>query len=176
MPTRRRSATHPHWAPHGVYPSAGDDQWVAIAVSSDEAWRGLCTASGWPTDDGLATAAASRSRAEIDARVAAWTSARTKETAAELLQAHGVSAMAVMGPLDHVADAHLRDRDAIVTVHHPEVGDERHIANPLRFSRLTQRIGTAAPRMGADTEVVLTSVLGLSPGEVAELVATGVCR
>jgi hypothetical protein len=30
--------------------------------------------------------------------------------------------------------------------------------------------------MGADTEAVLTSVLGLDPDEVAQLVADGVCR
>jgi hypothetical protein len=30
--------------------------------------------------------------------------------------------------------------------------------------------------MGADTEAVLTSVLGLSSDEVAQLVADGVCR
>jgi len=84
--------------------------------------------------------------------------------------------MPVMGPLDHLADPHLRARDAIITVPHPEVGDGRHIRNPLRFSRLPQRVGGAAPCMGADTEDVLTSVLGLDADEVAELVATGVCR
>ncbi len=33
--------SHPHAAPHGVYPSAGEDQWVAIAVMDDDAWRAL---------------------------------------------------------------------------------------------------------------------------------------
>jgi len=115
-------------------------------------------------------------QAALDARVAAWTAGRTKETAAEVLQAHGVSAMPVMGPFDHIDDPHLRARDAIVTVHHPEVGRERHVANPLRFSALPQRTAAAAPCMGADTEAVLTSVLGLTADEVAALVETGVCR
>ena len=48
--------------------------------------------------------------------------------------------------------------------------------SPLRFSRLPQRRAEAAPLMGADTEAVLTSVLGLSPDEVAQLVADGVCQ
>ncbi len=168
---------HPEMSPHGVYASAGDDQWVAIAVADDDAWTRLCTALGWQIDDGLATARARvAARTALDARVETWTRGRTKEAAAELLQAHGVSAMPVMGPIDHIADPHLLARDAIVTVHHPDVGAERHIGNPLRFSRLAQRVGGAAPRMGADTEAVLVSVLGLSVDEVADLVATGVCR
>ena len=28
-------------APQGVYPCAGDDEWVAVAVASDEQWRSL---------------------------------------------------------------------------------------------------------------------------------------
>jgi crotonobetainyl-CoA:carnitine CoA-transferase CaiB-like acyl-CoA transferase len=169
--------THPRAAPHGVYPSAGDDQWVAIAVMDDDAWRGLCRAVGWDDDPALRHAAGRvAARAELDVRLAEWTAGRSKEEAAEVLQAHGASAMPVMGPHDHHADAHLRERGAIVTVHHPDVGDERHIGNPLRFSRLPQRVAHAAPRLGADTEAVLTSVLGLDPDEVEQLVADGVCR
>jgi crotonobetainyl-CoA:carnitine CoA-transferase CaiB-like acyl-CoA transferase len=168
---------HPHASPHGVYPSAGDDQWVAVAVMDDDAWRALCTAVGWDDGSALRTAAARvAARHELDQRVSEWTRTRTKEDAAELLQAHGVSAMPVMGPYDHHADPHLLERGAIVTLHHPEVGDERHIGNPLRFSRLPQRVAQSAPLMGADTEAVLTTVLGLDADEVEQLVADGVCR
>jgi crotonobetainyl-CoA:carnitine CoA-transferase CaiB-like acyl-CoA transferase len=172
-----RGNSHPHASPHGVYPSSGDDQWVAIAVMDDDAWRGLCATIGWDDDPALRDAPARVvARAELDARLSEWTTARTNAAAAELLQANGVSAMPVMGPLDHHADPHLRERGAIVTLHHPEVGDERHIGNPLRFSRLPQRVAPSAPLMGADTEAVLTSVLGLSADEVEKLVADGVCR
>jgi crotonobetainyl-CoA:carnitine CoA-transferase CaiB-like acyl-CoA transferase len=160
-----------------VYPSAGDDQWVAVAVMDDDAWGALCIAVGWDADPSLRAATARiAARDALDERLAAWTSTRTKEDAAELLQEHGVSAMPVMGPHDHHADPHLLERGAIVTLHHPEIGDERHIGNPLRFSRLPQRRAEAAPLMGADTEAVLTSVLGLDADEVAKLVADGVCR
>lgn len=112
----------------------------------------------------------------LDARLAEWTVTRTKEAAAEELQAHGVSAMPVMGPLDHHADPHLLQRGAIVTLHHSLMGDERHIGNPIRPSRLPQRRAAAAPLMGEHTEEVLGEVLGLTPDEVADLRATGVCR
>jgi crotonobetainyl-CoA:carnitine CoA-transferase CaiB-like acyl-CoA transferase len=168
---------HPAAAPHGVYPSAGDDQWIAIAVMDDDSWLRLCETAGWAPDDGLATAGARvTARAGIDERLAAWTSERTNVEAAEVLQANGVSAMPVMGPLDHHADPHLRERGAIVHLVHPEVGDERHVGNPIRLSRLPQRTAASAPCLGADTEEVLTTVLGLTADDVAALVDQGVCR
>ena len=50
----------------------------------------------------------------------------------------------------------------------PEGGDERHIGNPIRMSRLPQRRAEAAPLMGEHTEAVLGEVLGLTADEVAE--------
>src|SRR5204863_235043 len=42
-----------HEAPHGVFPCAGKDRWVAIAVHDDEDWGRLVRAMGepaWATD------------------------------------------------------------------------------------------------------------------------------
>jgi len=35
-------------APHGVYRCLGQDKWVAIAVSNEKEWAGLCKAMGNP--------------------------------------------------------------------------------------------------------------------------------
>lgn len=169
--------THPAAAPHGVYPSAGDDQWIAIAVMDDDAWQRLCATVGWAPEPDLTTTEARLSaRADIDERLAAWTGERSNADAAALLQGSGVSAMPVMGPRDQHADPHLLQRGAIVQLVHPEVGDERHVGNPLRLSRLPQRTAASAPCLGADTEAVLTTVLGLTSEQVAALVDEGVCR
>jgi crotonobetainyl-CoA:carnitine CoA-transferase CaiB-like acyl-CoA transferase len=163
--------------PHAVYPCAGDDRWVAIAVVGDEAWEGFRRCLGWAVDPALATLAGRLARREeVDARVVAWTRERTPEAAAAALQAAGVSAMPVQSANDHRADPHLAARGAIVTVEHPEIGPERHAGNPLRMSRTPLAPPQAAPLLGADTEAVLTSVLGLRREEVARLVEEGVCR
>ena len=47
--------------PKGVYPCAGDDEWVAIAVASDEQWRSLRSLLGdpsWMQSDDLSTRSA----------------------------------------------------------------------------------------------------------------------
>ena len=61
-------------APHGVYPAAGDDQWIAIACQSDQQWKALCALLGRPDladDPGLTSAAGRLARAdEVDAELA----------------------------------------------------------------------------------------------------------
>ena len=40
----RTGNSHPDHAPYGVYPAFGDDEWVAVCVTSDEQWQALCQA------------------------------------------------------------------------------------------------------------------------------------
>ncbi len=175
-PVQRGNAVD-YAVPHGVYPCAGEDRWCAIAVMSDADWARFVGCVGWPPEPRWAALEGRLAeRAEIDARVAEWTRARDPERAAATLQAAGVSAMAVLGPDDSRADAHLAARGAIVTVEHPEIGPERHIGNPIRMSRTWLATAGAAPLLGADTEDVLTRLLGLGTEEVARLVEEGVCR
>jgi crotonobetainyl-CoA:carnitine CoA-transferase CaiB-like acyl-CoA transferase len=168
---------NPHAFPHGVFPAEGDDKWLAIAVPNDASWIRLCRALGWP-EDGEETSLTGRlaNRADIEDRLAKWCSSRDAMDAARFLQDRGVSAMAVLGPQDHLSDPHLRERDFIVQLHHPEVGDERQPGNPVRMSRLAQRTAASAPCLGAHTEEVLTQVLGFRSEDVHALVDEGVCR
>jgi crotonobetainyl-CoA:carnitine CoA-transferase CaiB-like acyl-CoA transferase len=167
---------HPGAAPHGVYPARGDDKWVAIAVMDNRDWSRLCELLSW--GDGWASwSLGQRLEAQdsIDKRLSEWTVERPGSDTAELLQSRGISAMPVMGPEDHHADPHLRERNFIVRLEHPEVGEEHHAGNPIRMSRLELRVGASSPCLGADTDEVLRSVLGLSEGDVADLRAQGVC-
>jgi benzylsuccinate CoA-transferase BbsF subunit len=163
--------------PHGVYPAAGADAWVAIAAAGDDVWERMRSALGWEREERLATLAGRlAARAEVDARVAAWTRGRSPEDAATHLQSVGVSAMPVQGPEDLRSDAHLAARGALVTVEDPEIGPVRHVTNPLRLCRTPPVPSRPAPRLGADTEDVLVRMLGLGVEEVRRLVADGVAR
>jgi benzylsuccinate CoA-transferase BbsF subunit len=164
-------------APHGVYPAAGDDRWVAIAVVGDDAWERFARAVGWTPEPALtALPARVAARDALDARVAEWTRARPAEESVALLQAAGVAAALVANSNDHRADPHLAARGALVTVEHPEIGSEVHSGCPIRLGRTRLAPAAAAPLLGADTEDVLTRILGLPRMEVARLVDCGVCR
>src|SRR6266536_1637619 len=72
-----RGNRHPTMAPHGAFHCRGDDRWIAIAVTTDDAWRALCAVMGradLAADSRLATAAGRKAHEdEIDALVDAWT-------------------------------------------------------------------------------------------------------
>ena len=86
-------------APHGVYPAAGEDRWVAIACRTDDHWRALCAAMGQPQladDPRFGTFAARREhRAELDRVIGEWTRLRTPLETEQMLQASGVPAHTV---------------------------------------------------------------------------------
>ena len=161
--------------PHGIYPAAGADRWVAIAVAGDDAWERFRVCLGWGAEPRWATLPGRLgARNELDERVAAWTRTRPPEDAAATLQASGVSAMPVMTAEELRTDPHLTARDAFVVVDDPEIGSVRHTATPLRLSRTPAHSAGPAPRLGADTATVLERVLGLDHDEVLRLTANGV--
>jgi crotonobetainyl-CoA:carnitine CoA-transferase CaiB-like acyl-CoA transferase len=179
-PARPDGNRVPYAAPHDVYrcrprpagasaavmeSEAAREDWLAIAVVGEDAWRRFAAAIGAPElarDPRFATLAARlANRDALDARVGAWAAERDAEEAAATLQAAGVSAGRVQNGDDHRADPHLAARGAILTVEHPEVGAEHHVANPLRMSRSPIRHGGASPCLGAHTDEVLRELLGI---------------
>ena len=175
-PTAPRGNSVEYACPHGVYPAAGEDHWVAIAVVGDDAWKRFQRFLGWRSDPALAKLPGRMAaRAAIDRRIASWSSKRSALKIAEALQAVGISAMPVETPEDQRADPHLAERGAFVTLEDPEIGPVRHVANPIRFARSQIETVGPAPCLGADTEAVLTAVLGLKRAAVKRLIAAGVC-
>jgi crotonobetainyl-CoA:carnitine CoA-transferase CaiB-like acyl-CoA transferase len=165
------------WAcPHGVYPAAGDDRWVAIAVTDDDAWSRCARVLGIPDASYATVAGRLAARDVLDALVAAWTREREPEEAARLLQEAGVSAMSVTHGEALRDDPHLTARDALPTVTHPDMGPTRHSGNPIRFSRTPITTAGPAPRLGEHTADVLARWLGIDAAEARKLLDDGTCR
>lgn len=163
QPTGNASTT---MVPHGVYPCTGDDRWIGLAVQSDVEWQALCARLPGLADIAeLSCAERLARRDEIDSRIAAWTSAQSAADAAVALDAAGIANAAVAGTQDLVADPHLAARSfwqAFATGVLPGLpwqADFAHHSGP-------------APGLGADTDAVLTEVLGLSPPQIEALRAS----
>src|SRR2546428_5315807 len=95
-------------APHGAYPCAGDDRWIALSVRGEAEWRALCTVlaqPAWPADARFSTPAARVAHTEaLDALVAAATSSLDASELVGRLQAAGIAAGVVGSALDLHAD------------------------------------------------------------------------
>ena len=169
---------HPLMVPHGVYPCQGDDTWVALAVGSDDEWRGLCRAIGQPDlaeDARFATPPVRRrNQPALDRVLSAWTRTRVHYHAMHILQAHGVPAGAVLKGGEIIADPHLEARLFWDAVDHPEAGRYRQATTPWRLSRHPRCATRPAPGLGEHNHYVLGELLGLSAQEIATLEAQGI--
>lgn len=163
--------------PHGVYPAAGEDRWVAITVDGDAQWRALCTAMDDPAladDARFATIDARRANEEaLDAIVAAWTVSRDMLAIEASLQAHGVPASAVQNSSQLAADAQLRHREHFLQVPHALHGTTTVEASRFHLSRTPATVTGPAPTYGEDTQAILSDVLGYDDDRITALVAAG---
>ena len=168
----------PDFAPHNNYPCAGDDQWVSIAVRTEEEWQSFCRALGNPDWTGDPRFADKKSRLlnspELDRLLTAWTHQHTREEVTRLLQQHGVAAMPVMNIEDQFADPHWQERRAYVDIEHPHVGAEWLYGMPWLLSDTPGSVRTPAPLLGQHNEYVFCHLLGLSVGELERLQAAQV--
>jgi len=135
-------------APHGAYPCAGADAWVAIAVETDEQWRALCAAFGRPelaADRRFATASARLAHEEeLDAVVGQWTHTRDQFEIEQLLQSRGVPAHVVQNSNQVFADPQLAHRGAFVPVEHALLGPITIEQSHFRLSRTPARVEALA--------------------------------
>jgi crotonobetainyl-CoA:carnitine CoA-transferase CaiB-like acyl-CoA transferase len=171
-------SSSPAMAPHGIYPSAGSDEWIAIACRDDADWRRLAAKVGapWARDPQLASLAGRlTSQAALDVNLGAWTRGFEKSALARELQAAGVPAAPVARPGERIdQDPSTAAWGLWPTAHHTKMGDVRVDGLPVHLSKTDWKIERGAPCLGEHTELVLGRVLGLSPDDVAKLRAEGV--
>ena len=183
-PSRRAGQPHanrsewPPMAPHGIYPCAGDDDWIAIACRHQADWKAFADVvdEGWcgePQFADLATRLAAQD--ELDARISAWTAPQGKFEVEDLLRVAGVPVAAVMKPEERIdRDPSTGDFGLWPTVRHTKMGDVRVDGQPVHFSKTDWRLQRGGPCLGEHTEEVLTRVLGYSAEEVAAFRAEAV--
>ena len=163
--------------PWGLFPAAGDDEWVVVSVRDEAEWHALCAAierEELLDDPTLATAQdRADERGRIDRALTAWTRARSAEEAAAALQAAGV-------PAGYM----LRVVELPHTAQHRALGTFREATHPLIDVAFAVEAGTArgrlplpdqrpAPRLGEDSRGVVADWLGAGDEEIAALEAAG---
>ena len=165
-------------APHDVYPCAGDDRWIAIAVFDDDAWQRLVEAMGspaWARDERYATTAGRLSAVDdLDLGIADWTRGFDPHVLLAELQEAGVEAGAVQSFADLQHDPQLAARGHFVSVRHAHLGELRFERAGFRLSDSPGRITRAGPLLGEHSREVLEGVLGLPPSEIDRLIEEGV--
>jgi crotonobetainyl-CoA:carnitine CoA-transferase CaiB-like acyl-CoA transferase len=167
-----------HMAPHGVYPAAGEDRWVAIAVATDAQWQALCTLMERPElcqDSRYATASGRLAHQDVlDALLATWTQDRDALAVEALLQTHGIAASVVQNMDELYHDPQLAQRGYFVRLAHPLLGTTTVEGSRFRLVDTPAQVNRAAPMLGCDTRYILETILSYAPDRIAALEAQGV--
>ncbi len=174
----RRGNRRDSLAPHGLYPAAGSDQWLAVAIDSDAAFAALAGLLGrpdWATDPALRGLAGRQAHEDaIDAAISAWSRQHPPEQAAAQLQAAGVMAAPLVHAEDLASNAHLTSADCFIDLVRAVSGPQRQ--GGLAIVQDGQRLGARqpAPLLGEHSGPVLQRHAGVSAAQFDTLVQGGV--
>jgi benzylsuccinate CoA-transferase BbsF subunit len=163
--------------PHGVFRCLGEDRWIAIAVQTEEEWKGFCRAMGdpeWCLEEKFSRILSRKAHEEeLNRRIDEWTSNFEACYLMALFQSHGVGAGAVLNPSQTHTDPQLNHRRAKVVLDHKEIGPHGYLTSGSQFSKTPPEFRKSAPLLGEDTEWILREVLHYSEEEIRELEAHG---
>ncbi|WP_197520687.1 CoA transferase [Mycobacterium sp. E2479] len=160
--------------PHGMYPSAGDDAWISIAVRDEREWAALAAIVGAPAEIAGRTDVARRREVadDIEELISAWTRTRPADEGAKQLQEAGVPAAPAYGVEELMTDPHSCARQVVVELDHHLIGFVPVYGSPLHAQPAIAEVTMRAPDLGEHTLQVLDE-LGFDHEQIAELAQSG---
>ncbi len=167
-------------APHGVYPAAGDDAWLAIVVRSDAEWSAICKSAQvldrpeWQTMHGRCS-----DQDALDEALSSWTRNYDPMELAIELQAVGVPAFPLMDPTallidnDYAALSHA-GLDLSAEIAASLRDGALYTGAPWKLSRSPAAIAGPVPNRGEHDDEIYGELLGLDEAARAKLREAGV--
>ncbi|MGD8810164.1 MAG: CoA transferase, partial [Gammaproteobacteria bacterium] len=170
-------------APHGAYPCAGEDRWLAIACFDDAEWQALTAVANhpeWAADSRFSDLAGRLAHQDaLDAAVGQWTRTEDAYRLMVDLQKVGVPAgvcQTAEDRCDH--DSQLAALAWLTEVTGTKIGRWPVAEVPVKLSDspayIGGRIDRGAPCYGEDNDYVYGELLGMSSREIEDLAAEGV--
>lgn len=167
----------PDLAPQGVYRCAGDDAWIAISITDDDAWdrfRAVLGNPAWSQGAVLGTTEGRQANQNaVDTGIEAWTSQHDEADAERILREAGIAAGVPQRSSDLLVDRQYQHRDFYRTLEHDELGPLPYAGHQYRIDGYNNGPRTAAPTLGQHTFEILTDLLGFEVDDIAAIAGTG---
>lgn len=168
---------HRTHAPHGAYPCAGDDRWLALDVENDVQWQALCRVLG---ADHLAfdprfTEMASRwqHRRDLDREISALTRPWDRMELFHKLQSAGIPAGPVQDDGDCFRCPQMATRGFFQELHRDDIGTFRYPGMLFQWLDTPNQHRRAPVRLGQDNDYVYRDVLDYTDQELQPLIDAG---
>jgi len=170
VPTRRGNRSD-RYAPQGVYPCAGKDNWCALSVQTDDQWQALARLIGqerWATDRRFENLSGRLEyQDEIDQAISAWSKQYSSQEVEARLRAAGISADRVRR-INEVVDGAARST-VFSQMAERRVGSMRTTKLPFTLSSVDLPTPASAPSLGEHSGEVLRAWINCSDAEIENL-------
>jgi crotonobetainyl-CoA:carnitine CoA-transferase CaiB-like acyl-CoA transferase len=151
-----------------------DGKWISIGSIEPWFYANLCKALG--REDLLSYEfAEGEKREEIREAFRAIFKTKTRDAWFEILTRSDICVGKVYALDETEADPHLRAREMVVEVEHPEAGNVKQVGISVKLSDTPGRIRFLAAPLGTHTDEILTG-LGLPRERIVELRAAGAIK
>ena len=163
----------------GVFRCDGYERWIAVSVTSQAAWAGLCGVVGMAalgSIDAFVNPPDAETRGRLAVAVSSWTATRGTDAAFRELSDAGVAASPVNDVRDLLLDEHLKERGFFWLVDHaPEqnVGKRAWPGAAARMTATPPEFRVRAPMLGEHNRKVAMELLGYTTEEYEALEASG---
>jgi crotonobetainyl-CoA:carnitine CoA-transferase CaiB-like acyl-CoA transferase len=175
-PSPRLGNAHPNVSPY--QPFEASDGWFLLAVGNDAMFERLIAVDGfeaargqerWKTNNGRVL-----DRDGLAAALAPVFRAATRADWMERLKAVRVPAGPILRPDEALHHPQALAAGMLVTMNHPVAGPFQAVGSPYHLDRTPVEGYTAPPALGADTDGILSEVLGVDADVIAALRQDGV--
>jgi len=163
-------------APYSVY--RAKDGYVCIGAANDRQFQRLCEAMGkeYLMNDPRFKTNKDRvnNMDEIDKIVEEWTMNKSKREIIDMLRKLDVPVGEVREPYDNLEDPQVKEREMMVKVKHPVLGEIDIMGSPLKMSETPGKIREPGYPIGFHNEEIYCNLLKYNKGEIEKLKAKGV--
>jgi len=167
---------HPISTPFGAYQAK--DGFVILAAANDELFARVAKLIGRMDmlDDSRYSTDELRTQHEPEVRMAieAWTAERSVRDVVAAAERVGVPTSGISDFAEALSSEQVAFRGTLSQFLHPKAGLVTYVGQPVRFSAKALAEPVTSPALGADTDVVLGNLIGISNIDLAGLHERGV--
>ena len=152
---------------------------IVIAVITDNFWQNLkdvinCSELDIPKYD--TQPGRWEDRAMINTRLNELLSVNTCAHWLALFEAQRIPCAPVNSLSQALSDTQVLHRNMVVDLKHPNGNSTKGPGNPIKLSRSSDEVFTAAPTLGQHTDEVMTQLLHLSVDQIAQMKEQGIIK
>ena len=167
---------HPNIVPYSDFQC--NDGFIAIAVGNDNQFARLAQCLGNPewAENDLYRTNSDRviNRNDIEQKITSVLLTKSVKNWLVLFEAQGIPCSKINSVSEALESTQAKVNKMVLAQDHPTVGKFRTLGIPYSFSQTPAKISVAPPLLGADTDDILTKIIGLETKEIEKLRNDGV--